>query len=282
MGMAPRSWMDDLADEIDEWLIWLDKKYGISEARRAARENPPIPQQYQDWLTLLAWNLLVLMVVFLLGYGWVAMCSWASSFAREPRDRRKRRGRREEAAATGARKKRKIYCRELTPAPPQTTAYNLAVLKSLRMEEEKRTGKKLPNFRNLYRERHPCGRPLPTSYFSYVARRGIKPETHVSAPTGNRTSDPLMHRMALNHRDNYDELETFYIWIRPNGRVAEVADMQVARFPVSETATQPLEVDKKNEESKSTSDAKAVQSSLCHDGKEVDEGALKQRKPDKV
>ncbi|XP_040481638.1 protein LYRIC isoform X5 [Ursus maritimus] len=84
---------------------------------------------------------------------------------------------------------------------------------------------------------------------------------------------------------------------KPNGRTVEAADEEVARTPRSAPAKQPLETDKKNEKSKknkkkSKSDAKAVQNSSRHDGKEVDEGAWEtkishrekrqQRKRDKV
>ncbi|XP_025289482.1 protein LYRIC isoform X5 [Canis lupus baileyi] len=84
---------------------------------------------------------------------------------------------------------------------------------------------------------------------------------------------------------------------KPNGRTVEVADEEVVRTPRNITAKQPLETDKKNEKSKknkkkSKSDAKAVQNSSRHDGKEVDEGAWEtkishrekrqQRKRDKV
>ncbi|XP_037658291.1 protein LYRIC isoform X4 [Choloepus didactylus] len=84
---------------------------------------------------------------------------------------------------------------------------------------------------------------------------------------------------------------------KPNGRTVEVAEDEVVRTPRSVTAKQPLETDKKNEKSKknkkkSKSDAKAVQNSSRHDGKEVDEGAWEtkishrekrqQRKRDKV
>uniref|UniRef100_A0A5F9CJY6 Metadherin n=1 Tax=Oryctolagus cuniculus TaxID=9986 RepID=A0A5F9CJY6_RABIT len=83
----------------------------------------------------------------------------------------------------------------------------------------------------------------------------------------------------------------------PNGRTVEVAEDEVVRTPRSITAKQPPETDKKNEKSKknkkkSKSDAKAVQNSSRHDGKEVDEGAWEtkishrekrqQRKRDKV
>ncbi|XP_051699896.1 protein LYRIC isoform X5 [Oryctolagus cuniculus] len=84
---------------------------------------------------------------------------------------------------------------------------------------------------------------------------------------------------------------------KPNGRTVEVAEDEVVRTPRSITAKQPPETDKKNEKSKknkkkSKSDAKAVQNSSRHDGKEVDEGAWEtkishrekrqQRKRDKV
>ncbi|XP_066873178.1 protein LYRIC isoform X5 [Kogia breviceps] len=84
---------------------------------------------------------------------------------------------------------------------------------------------------------------------------------------------------------------------KPNGRTIEVAEEEIIRTPRSAAAKQPLETHKKNEKSKknkkkSKSDAKAVQNSSRHDGKEVDEGAWEtkishrekrqQRKRDKV
>ncbi|XP_032770190.1 protein LYRIC isoform X6 [Rattus rattus] len=84
---------------------------------------------------------------------------------------------------------------------------------------------------------------------------------------------------------------------KPNGRTVEVPEDEVVRTPRSITAKQPPETDKKSEKSKknkkkSKSDAKAVQNSSRHDGKEVDEGAWEtkishrekrqQRKRDKV
>ncbi|XP_077023404.1 protein LYRIC isoform X6 [Tamandua tetradactyla] len=84
---------------------------------------------------------------------------------------------------------------------------------------------------------------------------------------------------------------------KPNGRTVEATEDEVVRTSRSMTAKQPLETDKKNEKSKknkkkSKSDAKAVQNSSRHDGKEVDEGAWEtkishrekrqQRKRDKV
>ncbi|XP_008829756.1 protein LYRIC isoform X2 [Nannospalax galili] len=84
---------------------------------------------------------------------------------------------------------------------------------------------------------------------------------------------------------------------KPNGRTIEVAEDEIIRTPRSLAAKQSPETDKKNEKSKknkkkSKSDAKAVQNSSRHDGKEVDEGAWEtkishrekrqQRKRDKV
>lgn len=84
---------------------------------------------------------------------------------------------------------------------------------------------------------------------------------------------------------------------KSNGRTVELPEDEVVRTPRSITAKQPPETDKKNEKSKknkkkSKSDAKAVQNSSRHDGKEVDEGAWEtkishrekrqQRKRDKV
>ncbi|XP_047397102.1 protein LYRIC isoform X3 [Sciurus carolinensis] len=84
---------------------------------------------------------------------------------------------------------------------------------------------------------------------------------------------------------------------QPNGRTVEVGEDEIVRTPRSVTTKQPPETDKKNEKSKknkkkSKSDAKAVQNSSRHDGKEVDEGAWEtkishrekrqQRKRDKV
>ncbi|KAM4865101.1 protein LYRIC isoform 3-T3 [Thomomys bottae] len=84
---------------------------------------------------------------------------------------------------------------------------------------------------------------------------------------------------------------------KPNGRTVEVAEEETVRTPRSVAAKQPPEQDKKNEKSKKNkkktkSDAKAVQNSSRHDGKEVDEGAWEtkishrekrqQRKRDKV
>ncbi|XP_069847213.1 protein LYRIC isoform X2 [Dipodomys merriami] len=84
---------------------------------------------------------------------------------------------------------------------------------------------------------------------------------------------------------------------KPNGRTVEVAEEEPVRTTRSIAAKQPPETDKKNEKSKKNkkktkSDAKAVQNSSRHDGKEVDEGAWEtkishrekrqQRKRDKV
>lgn len=82
-----------------------------------------------------------------------------------------------------------------------------------------------------------------------------------------------MHRMALSHRDNSDELETIFIWLQPSGRAVEVSEMQFARVPVL-TTEQPVEAEKKDQESKPKPGAKGAQNGSCHDGKEDDEDAL--------
>lgn len=95
----------------------------------------------------------------------------------------------------------------------------------------------------------------------------------------------------------FDNVDFSVFSVQPNGRTVEVAEEEVVQSPQSVTVKQPVETDKKNEKSKknkkkSKSDAKAVQSSSRHDGKEADEGAWEtkishrekrqQRKRDKV
>lgn len=96
--------------------------------------------------------------------------------------------------------------------------------------------------------------------------------------------------MALQRRDDSEDLETFYIWVSPNEQAAEVPDKQGSRFPPSVKATQPLAMVKKNEGlKKSMADVQPMQTCFCHDGKTVmpwwvrlDEGTLKFRKPYKM
>ncbi|CAK6440982.1 unnamed protein product [Pipistrellus nathusii] len=282
--MAVRSWLRDLADEVSEWLVWLDQKIDKLGLKPNVQAQVDFLLEHQGWYTLLSWHLILMVVIFLLVYGWVSSCSYVS--AAELRARRMRKLRREEAAS--ARRRRRAQ-RESTPAPPQATASHLAVPKSPR-GEEKRPGKKQSNLRDSHRERHPRGRPLPTSNAPHVARPAIKPETHVSAPTGYRSRDPLMHRMALHRRDDSEDLETFYIWIKPNGQAAEVSDMKVSRFPRSETATQPLGINKRNEgPRKPVCEATAMHTCFCESGKNgmpwwvrLEEGSLRLRKPPKM
>uniref|UniRef100_A0A2I3HVK6 Metadherin n=2 Tax=Nomascus leucogenys TaxID=61853 RepID=A0A2I3HVK6_NOMLE len=167
------------------------------------------PKRYPGWVILVGTGALGLLLLFLLGYGWAAACAGARKKRRSPPRKR------EEAAAAPA------------PAPD-----DLALLKNLRSEEQKKKNRK---------------------------KLSEKP--------------------------------------KPNGRTVEVAEGEAVRTPQSVTAKQPPEIDKKNEKSKknkkkSKSDAKAVQNSSRHDGKEVDEGAWEtkishrekrqQRKRDKV
>uniref|UniRef100_A0A8C2PBX0 Metadherin n=1 Tax=Capra hircus TaxID=9925 RepID=A0A8C2PBX0_CAPHI len=113
------------------------------------------------------------------------------------------------------------------------------------------------------------------------------------------------HSLSLKEQSSTEERKpnqdlvtaSIFVAMQPNGRTIEVAEEEVVRTPRSVTAKQPVETDKKNEKSKknkkkSKSDAKAVQNSSRHDGKEVDEGAWEtkishrekrqQRKRDKV
>ncbi|XP_008573431.1 PREDICTED: protein LYRIC isoform X2 [Galeopterus variegatus] len=210
--MAARSWQDELAQQAEEGSARLREmlSVGLGFLRTELGLDLGLePKRYPGWVILVGTGALGLLLLFLLVYGWAAACAGARKKRRSPPRKR------EEAAAAPA------------PAPD-----DLALLKNLRSEEQKRKNrKKLPE----------------------------KP--------------------------------------KPNGRTVEVAEDEVVRTPRSTTAKQPPETDKKNEKSKknkkkSKSDAKAVQNSSRHDGKEVDEGAWEtkishrekrqQRKRDKV
>ncbi|XP_062935821.1 protein LYRIC isoform X1 [Cynocephalus volans] len=210
--MAARSWQDELAQQAEEGSARLREmlSVGLGFLRTELGLDLGLePKRYPGWVILVGTGALGLLLLFLLVYGWAAACAGARKKRRSPPRKR------EEAAAVPA------------PAPD-----DLALLKNLRSEEQKRKNrKKLPE----------------------------KP--------------------------------------KPNGRTVEVAEDEVVRTPQSTTARQPPETDKKNEKSKknkkkSKSDAKAVQNSSRHDGKEVDEGAWEtkishrekrqQRKRDKV
>ncbi|XP_039709764.1 protein LYRIC isoform X4 [Pteropus medius] len=210
--MAARSWQDELAQQAEEGSARLREmlSVGLGFLRTELGLDLGLePKRYPGWVILVGTGALGLLLLFLLGYGWAAACAGARKKRRSPPRKR------EEAAAAPA------------PAPD-----DLALLKNLRSEEQKKKNrKKLPE----------------------------KP--------------------------------------KPNGRTIEVAEEEVVRTPRSVTAKQSLETEKKNEKSKknkkkSKSDAKAVQNSSRHDGKEVDEGAWEtkishrekrqQRKRDKV
>ncbi|XP_055287647.1 protein LYRIC isoform X1 [Moschus berezovskii] len=211
--MAPRSWLDELAQQAEDGSARLQEmlSVGLGFLRTELGLDLGLePKRYPGWVILVGTGALGLLLLFLLGYGWAAACAGARKKRRSPPRKR------EEAAA----------------AAPAPAADDQGVLKNLRSEEQKKKNrKKLPE----------------------------KP--------------------------------------KPNGRTIEVAEEEVVRTPRSVTAKQPIETDKKNEKSKknkkkSKSDAKAVQNSSRHDGKEVDEGAWEtkishrekrqQRKRDKV
>ncbi|XP_036119697.1 protein LYRIC isoform X4 [Molossus molossus] len=209
--MAARSWQDELARQAEEGSARLREmlSVGLGFLRTELGLDLGLePKRYPGWVILVGTVALGLLLLFLLGYGWAAACAGARKKRRSPPRKR------EEAAAA-----------------PASAPDDLAQLKTLRSEEQKKNRKKLLE----------------------------KP--------------------------------------KPNGRTVEVAEEEVVRTPRSVTAKQPLETDKKNEKSKknkkkSKSDAKAVQNSSRHDGKEVDEGAWEtkishrekrqQRKRDKV
>ncbi|XP_034867469.1 protein LYRIC isoform X2 [Mirounga angustirostris] len=212
--MAAQSWQDELARQAEEGSARLREmlSVGLGFLRTELGLDLGLePKRYPGWVILVGTGALGLLLLLLLCYGWAAACAGARKKRRSPPRKR------EEAAAVPA------------PAPAPD---DLALLKNLRSEEQKKKNrKKLPE----------------------------KP--------------------------------------KPNGRTVEVADEEAVRTPRSITAKQPLETDKKNEKSKknkkkSKSDAKAVQNSSRHDGKEVDEGAWEtkishrekrqQRKRDKV
>ncbi|XP_006900417.1 PREDICTED: protein LYRIC [Elephantulus edwardii] len=211
--MAARSWQDVLAQQAEEGSARLREmlSLGLGFLRTELGLDLGLePKRYPGWVILVGTGALGLLLLCLLGYGWAAACAGARKKRRSPPRKR------EEAAAAPA------------PAPD-----DLALLKNLRSDEQKKKNrKKLPE----------------------------KP--------------------------------------KPNGRTIEVAEDEVVHTPRNVTAKQPVvETDKKNEKTKknkkkSKSDAKAVQNSSRHDGKEVDEGAWEtkishrekrqQRKRDKV
>lgn len=210
--MAARSWQDELAQQAEEGSARLQEmlSVGLGFLRTELGLDLGLePKRYPGWVILVGTVALGLLLLFLLGYGWAAACAGARKKRRSPPRKR------EEAAAA-----------------PASAPEDLALLKNLRSEDQKKKNrKKLPE----------------------------KP--------------------------------------KPNGRTVEVAEEEVALTPRNVAAKQPVETDKKNEKSKknkkkSKSDAKAVQNSSRHDGKEVDEGAWEtkishrekrqQRKRDKV
>ncbi|XP_045716988.1 protein LYRIC isoform X1 [Phyllostomus hastatus] len=210
--MAARSWQDELAQQAEEGSARLREmlSVGLGFLRTELGLDLGLePKRYPGWVILVGTVALGLLLLFLVGYGWAAACAGARKKRRSPPRKR------EEVATS-----------------PASAAEDLALLKNLRSEDQKKKNrKKLPE----------------------------KP--------------------------------------KPNGRTIEVAEEEVALTPRNVTAKQPLETDKKNEKSKknkkkSKSDAKAMQNSSRHDGKEVDEGAWEtkishrekrqQRKRDKV
>ncbi|ELR58943.1 Protein LYRIC [Bos mutus] len=146
------------------------------------------------------------------------------------------------------------------------------------------------------------GKWLPTLLLVHVAPGGrnrspARRSLSSNVLWGTRPSERAPRQLQRNGVGGNLITESIFVALQPNGRTIEVAEEEVVRTPRSVTAKQPIETDKKNEKSKknkkkSKSDAKAVQNSSRHDGKEVDEGAWEtkishrekrqQRKRDKV
>ncbi|XP_035312812.1 protein LYRIC isoform X1 [Cricetulus griseus] len=132
---------------------------------------------------------------------------------------------------------------------------------------------------------------------SPARKREVEAAGAPGAPGGGAAEDPAQMRTPRGDEQKKRNRRKPSEKARPNGRTIEVPEDEIVRTPRSITAKQPPETDKKNEKSKknkkkSKSDAKAVQNSSRHDGKEVDEGAWEtkishrekrqQRKRDKV
>ncbi|XP_052017034.1 protein LYRIC isoform X4 [Apodemus sylvaticus] len=128
-------------------------------------------------------------------------------------------------------------------------------------------------------------------------RRSPPRKREEAAPLSPASEDPAQLKNLRSEEQKKKNRKKLPEKPKPNGRTVEVPEDEVVRPLRSITAKQPPETDKKNEKSKknkkkSKSDAKAVQNSSRHDGKEVDEGAWEtkishrekrqQRKRDKV
>ncbi|XP_049709843.1 protein LYRIC isoform X3 [Elephas maximus indicus] len=123
--MAARSWQDELAQQAEEGSARLREmlSVGLGFLRTELGLDLGLePKRYPGWVILVGTGALGLLLLLLLGYGWAAACAGARKKRRSPPRKR------EEAAAAPA------------PAPD-----DLALLKNLRSEEQKKKNrKKLP------------------------------------------------------------------------------------------------------------------------------------------
>ncbi|XP_052017037.1 protein LYRIC isoform X7 [Apodemus sylvaticus] len=107
-------------------------------------------------------------------------------------------------------------------------------------------------------------------------RRSPPRKREEAAPLSPASEDPAQLKNLRSEEQKKKNRKKLPEKPKPNGRTVEVPEDEVVRPLRSITAKQPPETDKKNEKSKknkkkSKSDAKAVQNSSRHDGKEVDE-----------
>lgn len=121
--MAARSWQDELARQAEEGSARLREmlSVGLGFLRTELGLDLGLePKRYPGWVILVGTVALGLLLLFLLGYGWAAACA-------------------------GARKKRRSppRKREEVAAAPASAPDDLAQLKNLRSEEQKKNRKKL-------------------------------------------------------------------------------------------------------------------------------------------
>uniref|UniRef100_A0A9L0JJB5 Metadherin n=1 Tax=Equus asinus TaxID=9793 RepID=A0A9L0JJB5_EQUAS len=124
-ALSSPSWLDELARQAEEGSARLREmlSVGLGFLRTELGLDLGLePKRYPGWVILVGTGALGLLLLLLLGYGWAAACAGARKKRRSPPRKR------EEAAAAPA------------PAPD-----DLAQLKNLRSEEQKKKNrKKLP------------------------------------------------------------------------------------------------------------------------------------------
>lgn len=135
--MAARSWQDELARQAEEGSARLREmlSVGLGFLRTELGLDLGLePKRYPGWVILVGTGALGLLLLCLLGYGWAAACAGARRKRRSPPRRR------EEAAA------------------PASAPDDLALLKGLRGDEQKKKNrKKLPEKPKVSREERRAG-----------------------------------------------------------------------------------------------------------------------------